>query len=80
MPTMSWTCYHGILHSHLMRFARMFVLYLDTSYKPSKQVKMIDKIQSFLGKMAHKAIVDMGVHALPKQSCGHVVQWGYLHL
>jgi hypothetical protein len=74
MPTMSWTCFPGI-HNVAESFNELQNdICTLLGYEPSKQVEVVDKIESFLGKMAHKVIIDMGVHASLKQTCGHVVQ------
>ena len=59
MPSMGWMSFPGILDAVEPFSALHSDVVALLGYEPSKQVEVVDKIQSFLGKMAHRAVADM---------------------
>ena len=59
LPHQGWSTFPGI-HGALDNFSE---LHADTvallGYDPSNQVKVVDKIQAFIGRLAHRAVADM---------------------
>ena len=59
LPHQGWTTFPGI-HVALENYSE---LHADTvallGYDPANQVAVVDKIQAFIGRMAHRAVADM---------------------